>query len=662
MRSDVRRDGPPDKRLFRRARHGDRQAFVVLLRRYDPRLRRLVLRLVADPARVDVVLNRAYLRAWRSLPHVEPPESVAEWIYRVVYNACVNEVRWAPARPMAGPPEGPWVPLPLASPSRRLAGLRALSAEDRVALVLVDGEGFTLEAAANILKKPEVDVAADVMRARQLWRRLVVGEPEPRSVRATVVLAPSAAEVEAREVEAAAAVEAAANGDPRGHVKVVDPEAAAEATKPRPRPKPATRTSPDGQATHPAPAPTPETESVPAEQPAPAGAPATGGPEDQAPPSEATSPRSARRWPFSRKSKQPKPPTDTSPPEPEAVVPAVAATADPPAEGVEAPEAAAPADDTSAAVSDAPAAADAASEGVASSGVSEPDAVVPAAAATADGPAEGVASEDASEAEAVVPDHTATADASPDVALGPLPALPPEPAAPSESPAASDGAADPASETLAPGVAATADPPVDRSADGVEVPDAATVEDDAEVSAGGADGEADVAPEVVAGTSADDTAGGAKGARAGRPPARRGTGARRARVKPVAADGAEAVLAAKPVASDDPTSEEQADEPAPAGPVFVVSIPVAPEATDVSEAAAEVDPGSSGVTPADDDTAPERRRTSSSGAAGARRKRRRGDVKRDPRTRGRGAAGGEGSKTDHGGDGQGRSDGPRETS
>src|SRR5262245_5754177 len=135
MPLDVRRDGPPDKRLFRRARHGDREAFVVLLRRYDPRLRRLVLRLVADANRIDPVLHRAYLRAWRSLPHVEPPESVAEWLYRIVYNACVNEVRWAPARPMADAPDGPWVPLPLASAARRLAGLRALSPEDRVPLV-----------------------------------------------------------------------------------------------------------------------------------------------------------------------------------------------------------------------------------------------------------------------------------------------------------------------------------------------------------------------------------------------------------------------------------------------------------------------------------------------------------------------------------------------
>ena len=118
---------------------------------------------------------------------------------------------------------------------------------------------------------------------------------------------------------------------------------------------------------------------------------------------------------------------------------------------------------------------------------------------------------------------------------------------------------------------------------------------------------------------------------------------------PAADDDSEAILASVPVIpAEDATS----------GPVFVVSAPVAPEATDVSEAAAEVDPGSSGAAPADDEAAAERRRTGS--GAGARRKRRR-EVKRDPRTRGRGVAGAGEGKTDHAGDGQSRGDGSHET-
>jgi hypothetical protein len=185
--------------------------------------------------------------------------------------------------------------------------------------------------------------------------------------------------------------------------------------------------------------------------------------------------------------------------------------------------------------------------------------------------------------------------------------------------------------------------------------------------ANGADGDGGAGTESVEVESGTARGHDEAGGKATSATARRAKGSRRGRAKPATKsvpaevdDGGEAVLAAKPVvAEDEETTEPSAGKPPRSGQVFVVSAPVAPEATDVSEAATEVDPGSSGAPPAEDETA-RRRTTSSGGAAGARRKRRR-EVKRDPRTRGRGVAGTDGNKTDHAGDGQSRSDGSRET-
>lgn len=163
-----------------------------MLRRYDPRLRRLAARLIAEPDRVDPVLERAYMRAWRSVPMVVPPASVAEWLYRIVYNACVNEVRWATEGEPPPPVHGPRVPLPMASAQRRLAGLRALAPEERVPLVLVDGEGFTLQATARILGRSESETAADLTRARYRWRGFVVGDPAQLPEVSRVELPPAA--------------------------------------------------------------------------------------------------------------------------------------------------------------------------------------------------------------------------------------------------------------------------------------------------------------------------------------------------------------------------------------------------------------------------------------------------------------------------------------
>jgi len=196
----------------------------MLVRRYDERLRNLALRLVAEPDRIDAVLKRAYLRAWRSLASVQVPGSVSEWLYRVVYNACINELRWAPEAEPPPPVDGPRVPLPAASAKRRIAGLRALPPEERVPLVLIDAEGFTLDAAARILQKPPTVVASDLARARGRWRALVVGEPVRRS-------APEVVELEPDEV-AEAEAESAPRERPR-HVRVLSSD-----TPPSPKRRP----------------------------------------------------------------------------------------------------------------------------------------------------------------------------------------------------------------------------------------------------------------------------------------------------------------------------------------------------------------------------------------------------------------------------------------
>jgi RNA polymerase sigma-70 factor, ECF subfamily len=185
-----------DTRLMRRSQQGDRRAFRALLTRYDWRLRGLAHALLLDPGRVDAVLRLAYVKAWREVVRIDPRDDASAWLYRVVYNACIDvlrrESRRIGAAPLAAldvpdaaadaPPE-PALPAATgngASPAptdarrRRLVeALAALAPVDRVAVVLVDRERFAPEAAARILGlTPEV-VETRVAGARaRLTRQL----------------------------------------------------------------------------------------------------------------------------------------------------------------------------------------------------------------------------------------------------------------------------------------------------------------------------------------------------------------------------------------------------------------------------------------------------------------------------------------------------------
>jgi RNA polymerase sigma-70 factor, ECF subfamily len=180
----------PDTRLVRRSQQGDRRAFRALLTRYDWRLRGLAHALLLEPGEVDAVLRVAYVKAWREVVRIDPREHAAAWLYRLVYNACIDGLRREGTRIGAAPStaaqvpdaadaagESPVQPGPAGHNgassasadghrARVVEALAALGPADRVALVLVDREGFAPEAAARILGLTPDTVASRLASAR----------------------------------------------------------------------------------------------------------------------------------------------------------------------------------------------------------------------------------------------------------------------------------------------------------------------------------------------------------------------------------------------------------------------------------------------------------------------------------------------------------------
>jgi RNA polymerase sigma-70 factor (ECF subfamily) len=142
-----------DASLVRRSQQGDRRAFGALVGRYDARLRGLAFALLLDPEAMDATLGSAYLRAWRDVVRLTAKDDAGAWLYRVTYNACIDALR------RDGTP-----PQPGGRGTR--AGLATLGPADRVAVVLVDREGFTPEAAARILGLTPADFLGRLDAAR----------------------------------------------------------------------------------------------------------------------------------------------------------------------------------------------------------------------------------------------------------------------------------------------------------------------------------------------------------------------------------------------------------------------------------------------------------------------------------------------------------------
>ncbi len=79
-----------DRQLVVRAQGGDKQAFNLLVEKYQRKLARLLSRFIRDPAEVEDVTQEAFIKAYRALPAFRGDSAFYTWLYRIGINTAKN--------------------------------------------------------------------------------------------------------------------------------------------------------------------------------------------------------------------------------------------------------------------------------------------------------------------------------------------------------------------------------------------------------------------------------------------------------------------------------------------------------------------------------------------------------------------------------------------
>ena len=79
-----------DRQLVERAQRGDKQAFELLVEKYQRKLARLLSRFIRDPAEVEDVTQEAFIKAYRALPAFRGDSAFYTWLYRIGINTAKN--------------------------------------------------------------------------------------------------------------------------------------------------------------------------------------------------------------------------------------------------------------------------------------------------------------------------------------------------------------------------------------------------------------------------------------------------------------------------------------------------------------------------------------------------------------------------------------------
>lgn len=82
-----------DDELIRAAQKGERTAFDALVRRYDRSVLRLALHMLGNEQDAQDVHQEAFIKAYRHLSNFRFECSFYTWLYRIVTNLCLDQLR-----------------------------------------------------------------------------------------------------------------------------------------------------------------------------------------------------------------------------------------------------------------------------------------------------------------------------------------------------------------------------------------------------------------------------------------------------------------------------------------------------------------------------------------------------------------------------------------
>jgi RNA polymerase sigma-70 factor, ECF subfamily len=169
------RDDPDDAELLRAHVAGDRDAFAELVRRHRDRLWAVAVRTLGDREEAADAVQDALVSAFRGADRFRGDSAVTTWLHRIVVNACLDRMRRRQARPTVPFPEHESSLPPgrgaALSPDTDTAltvqaALAQLPAEQRVALVLLDMQGYPVAEIAAMLGIAEGTVKSRCARGR----------------------------------------------------------------------------------------------------------------------------------------------------------------------------------------------------------------------------------------------------------------------------------------------------------------------------------------------------------------------------------------------------------------------------------------------------------------------------------------------------------------
>lgn len=172
-----------DRVWLDKARNGDNDAFMALVKKYENRVAATVIGMLGHGPEAEDVGQETFVRFYRSLPHFRGDSSLGTYLTRIAINLSLNAIRRRTRRRglfysdseerLANAPDGDRQSHPREARDLVQWGLRKLAPKYRVVLVLRLVEGYSTRETADIMGLPQGTVLSRLSRAQERLKKIL---------------------------------------------------------------------------------------------------------------------------------------------------------------------------------------------------------------------------------------------------------------------------------------------------------------------------------------------------------------------------------------------------------------------------------------------------------------------------------------------------------
>ena len=175
-----------EEKLIEEAKAGDKKALTELVKKYEQTIYNFAFKICRDPARAENIMQETFFSMIKSLHQFDGKSKLSTWLYRIVANHCLMEVRKKKNRFVSLENDddmvedkyvADWKSLPYKSIEnielRKILddAIQKLSPDYRIVFLLRDVEGLSTEETGKITELSVPAVKSRLHRARAFLRK-----------------------------------------------------------------------------------------------------------------------------------------------------------------------------------------------------------------------------------------------------------------------------------------------------------------------------------------------------------------------------------------------------------------------------------------------------------------------------------------------------------